>query len=191
MKKLSAIVLAAGLSSRMGENKLLMNYKGCPMSEYIFKNLKHNSMWLNEVLVVGRLQETKEMAEQYGFAYIHNSMPERGMGYSLALGVQAAGACDGFLLALADMPDLKTGTIHTLCESFVKNPSRITVPVYGGRRGNPVIFPVSFRKQLSALDGDKGGRDLIRSEQQNIARVQIYDAGILRDIDTKADFEAN
>ncbi|WP_312643083.1 nucleotidyltransferase family protein [Hydrogenoanaerobacterium sp.] len=190
MKQLCAIVLAAGLSSRMGENKLLMDYKGRPMSEYILQNLKHNSMWLNEVLVVGRLQQTKELAERYGFNYVHNSQPERGMGHSLALGVQAAAQCDGFLLALSDMPDLKTGTIHTLCQSFNQDPLRITVPVYGGRRGNPVLFPASYREQLSALDGDKGGRDLIRREQQNLARVQIYDAGILRDIDTKSDFYA-
>lgn len=187
MKKICAIVLAAGLSSRMGEDKLLMDYHGSPMAEHILKNISGNIAWFGQVLVVGRRAETRALAQRHGFSYIHNLEPERGMGRSLALGVLAAENCGGFLLALSDMPDLKSGTLHTLCAQFSKDPARITVPVYGGRRGNPVLFPARLRAELAALDGDRGGRDILRREQQELARVQVYDSGILRDIDTKKD----
>lgn len=189
---LCAIVLAAGLSARMGETKQLMDYKGMPLSEYILQNLAQNRREFARVLVVGRLEETAALARRYGFEYVHNPEPQRGMGHSLALGVLAAGGhCTGYLLALADMPDLRAGTLHTLCTAFANAPTRIAVPVYGGRRGNPVIFPARLYHELAALEGDRGGRELIRAEQQNLARVQVYDAGILRDIDTKADLTAN
>lgn len=187
MKKLCAIVLAAGLSTRMGTDKLLLDYHGCPMAEHILKNISANIAWFGQVLVVGRRAETQALAQRYGFTYIHNPEPERGMGRSLALGVLAAEDCGGFLFALSDMPDLKGGTLHTLCEHFAKDPARIAVPVYGGRRGNPVLFPTRLRTELVALDGDRGGRDILRREQQALARVQVYDPGILRDIDTKDD----
>lgn len=189
--KLCAIVLAAGLSARMGENKLLLTYKGLPMCEHILRNIQRNGQCFCEKILVGRLPETEELARRYGFSYILNPQPERGMGHSLALAVRAAGGCGGFLLALADMPDLKEGTVFTLCESFAATPARIAVPVYGGKRGNPVIFPERFRAELAALEGDKGGRDVILREQGALSRVQVYDAGILRDIDTKEEYNKN
>lgn len=184
-----AVVLAAGLSVRMGEDKLIMPYDGMPLGEHILKNIKENSTCFSQVLVVGRLQQTRAAAERFGYVYIHNDEPERGMGHSLALGAMAAGECDGFFVALSDMPMLKSGTVYALCRAFEEDPGRIAVPVYGGRRGNPVIFPASFRAELSALSGEHGGRDIIKRESGRLLRVQAYDAGILRDIDTRADIE--
>ncbi len=185
--KLCAIVLAAGFSSRMGCNKLLMDYHGYPMAEYILYNLRRNQKWFDQIVVVSRLPFLEQLTHRYGFTYLHNPEPERGMGHSLALGVQQTEECDGFLMALADMPDLREGTIHTLCERFLADPDRITVPVFGGKRGNPVIFPRRLRAELEALDRDWGGRELIRRESDQLARVQVYDPGVLRDIDTRED----
>lgn len=185
MEKLCAIVLAAGLSSRMGEDKLLMDYHGLLMGEYILKSISENSGWFGQVLVVHRRDETRELALRYGFTPVCNPEPELGMGHSLALGVRTAGDCGGFLIALSDMPDLKSGTLHTLCDAFSRAPERIAVPLYGGRRGNPVIFPETLRPELATLCGDKGGRDILHREEQALARVQVYDPGILRDIDTR------
>ena len=187
--RICAVVLAAGLSSRMGEEKLLMCYDGLPLGEYIFKNLKQNSALFSQVQVVGRLPQTHELAKLYGFGYTQNLQPSRGMGHSLALGVQAAEECDGFMVALSDMPRLKVGTVYTLCNAFAKEPTRIAVPLYGGRRGNPVIFPASFRQELSLLDGDSGGRNIIKRHSESLLRVQTYDDGILRDIDTIEDIK--
>ncbi|MEG0839482.1 MAG: nucleotidyltransferase family protein [Hydrogenoanaerobacterium sp.] len=185
--RLCAIVLAAGLSSRMGEDKLIMDYDGAPLGEYILKNLLYNQKDFSQIIVVGRLPQTEEAAGRYGFTYVKNTQPQLGMGYSLALGVLAAENCDGFFVALSDMPLLKHGTVHTLCTAFSKEPQSIAVPICGGKRGNPVIFPSRFRTELSTLSGDYGGREIIKREHEKLLRVQVYDVGILRDIDTKKD----
>lgn len=184
-KTICAVALAAGLSTRMGSDKLLASYRGRPMAEHLFSRLWENRRLFLRVLVVGRSQGIQELARRFGFDYVHNPEPERGMGRSLALGIAAAPLCDGYLLALADMPDLKAGTLHLLCQAFCGQPGRIAVPLCGGRRGNPVVFPAHFREELLALEGDSGGRAIIRREEKALCRVQVYDPGVLRDIDTR------
>ncbi|WP_343256496.1 NTP transferase domain-containing protein, partial [Ligaoa zhengdingensis] len=80
--KLCAIVLAAGFSSRMGCNKLLMDYHGYPMAEYILYNLRRNQKWFEQIVVVSRLPFLEQLTHRYGFTYLHNPEPERGMGHS-------------------------------------------------------------------------------------------------------------
>lgn len=187
--RIRAVLLAAGLSRRMGQNKLLMEYGGRPLCEGALKVLHDNAACFCERLLVGRLPEHAALAEKWGFTYVHNDEPQRGIGHSAALGAGAPGAWDGCLLALADMPDLRPGTVYALCRAFAQSPENIAVPVYGGKRGNPAVFPARLRAELAALDGDSGGRAILVREQARLTRVQVYDPGVLRDIDTPEDLQ--
>ncbi|MBZ2205653.1 nucleotidyltransferase family protein [Massilia soli] len=108
-----------------------------------------------------------------------------GMGVSLAHAVKvAADDADGWLIALADMPEVQSSTIKALAEA-IKQGSDIAIPVMQGRRGNPVAFSRLHLAGLLALHGDQGARNIVRSHP--VLEVEVSDPGIFQDIDTAAD----
>lgn len=111
---------------------------------------------------------------------------ERGMGASLAAGVRATADAEGWIVALADMPWIAPSTIEALARRVDAGAS-IVAPVFRGRRGHPVGFGAMHRAALSALDGDIGARRLL--EANDVAAVEVDDAGILADVDTHADLQ--
>ena len=110
---------------------------------------------------------------------------DQGMGATLAFALEQLRDADGWLIALADMPYVRLATLHALVDALRQRGADIAVPVYQGRRGNPVGFG---RKHLSALlnsSGDRGARDLLKRHEPT--EIVVDDADVLRDIDTPAD----
>jgi len=111
---------------------------------------------------------------------------ERGMGASLAAGVRATPDAEGWIVALADMPWIAPSTVEALARRIDAGAS-IVAPVFRGRRGHPVGFGAMHRAALSALDGDIGARRLL--DTNDVASIEVDDAGIIADIDTRADLQ--
>lgn len=112
-----------------------------------------------------------------------------GMAHSLVWGAQQLPpACDAVIIALADMPFVKSSTIKAIAAAL-QNGAQIVVPVYQGQRGNPVGFAKSLFVELQQLQGDQGARALLKSH--SVFEVDVDDAGILRDIDTPEDLLPN
>ncbi len=109
---------------------------------------------------------------------------ERGMGASLAAGIEASEDAEGWIVALADMPRIATATIEAVARALDGGAS-IVAPFYQGQRGHPVGFGIEHRDALMALDGDTGARALLMS--QRVMRLDVDDPGILRDVDTPED----
>jgi molybdenum cofactor cytidylyltransferase len=108
----------------------------------------------------------------------------RGMGASLAAGIEASDDAEGWIVALADMPRIATPTIEAVARALDGGAS-IVAPFYQGQRGHPVGFGIEHRDALMALDGDTGARALLTS--QRVMRLDVDDPGILRDVDTPED----
>ena len=124
-----------------------------------------------------------------GCRLVINDQPDRGMGHSIAVGVGACPQAPGWLIALGDMPWIRPETIATVAAALSDGDADTIVrPVYQGRPGHPVGFGCAWREALLALDGDRGGRDLVDAHPNRLAPVAVTDAGILRDVDTPADF---
>lgn len=94
---------------------------------------------------------------------------------------------DGWLIALADMPNVLPSTITALARA-VEQGSGIAVPAMAGRRGNPVAFGRQYLAALLALEGDQGARQIVRANP--VMEIEVDDPGIFEDIDTAADLKA-
>jgi molybdenum cofactor cytidylyltransferase len=108
---------------------------------------------------------------------------QRGMGASLAAGVEASSDAAGWVIALADMPALAPSTI-TAVGAALSTEQTMAAAWYRGMRGHPVGFGRGHRAALMQLDGDTGARALL--QQGQVLRIDTDDAGVLRDIDTPA-----
>ena len=187
---IKGILLAGGISKRFGGNKLVTELpKGRPIGLQAWQNL---NLALHSTIVVVRLHETetKQLFEEAGANVIECADSSMGMSQSLKAGVQKSDKCDGWVVALADMPFVLPDTIKLVATSINTNTPFI-VPTYKGVDGNPVGLSVAVKDDLSEIKGDKGARSLISKNPELVKRVPTLDPGILKDIDTKEDVQKN
>lgn len=176
---LAGLVLAAGRASRMGGDKRLMRVEGRSMLERAVEAALGGG--LSPVLVVTGPEKQPDLPA--GVVRVVNPDPGRGMASSLAAGVAALPAeAEGVMVLLADMPRVNAAHVAALAAAF--RPGGICVPVFGGRRGNPVLLARRFFPEVLALSGDKGARGLIAGHADCVAEVAVSDDGILIDVDT-------
>lgn len=108
-----------------------------------------------------------------------------GMGDSIAAGVRATPQASGWLILPADLPLIRGATLRAVA---LAAPSRVTVPVYQGRRGHPVRFDASCGPALMALSGPQGAASVVRAMAEDaVALLDVTDIGCVTDIDTLAD----
>lgn len=120
-----------------------------------------------------------------------NPDPRRGLASSLEVGVHALpGHAPAVVVLLGDMPWVRAETIGALVTAFRRWPASVCVPVYDGRRGNPVLWPSAYFEALSGLRGDRGARSLLDDPDTPVRPVPVDDRGIHRDVDTQEELEA-
>jgi molybdenum cofactor cytidylyltransferase len=183
---ISAILLAAGLGSRFGGDKLLHPLPdGTPIGVQAARNLLAA---VPDVIAVVRPGDfpLADLLEQEGCSVTICQHAARGMGASLAHGVGARGGADGWVVALADMPLIKSATITAIVHKL-ESGSHLVAPTYGGQRGHPVGLGKRFGVQLLALDGDAGARDIISAHENELTPVECDDPGVLQDVDRRED----
>ena len=185
---ISGIILASGLSSRMKREKLTLAVEGIPMLERVIRAATAST--LDEILLVYQKDEIRDLGQKYRLSLVHNAHPEYGQSDSVKAGVKCAcPESDGFMFLVGDQPYVSAVTIDRLITVFKKDMSRIVVPVYGSRRGNPVIFPSSLKRELLLLKGDMGGRAVMDKFPNLISIVSIQDEREAMDVDTDEAYE--
>jgi molybdenum cofactor cytidylyltransferase len=184
----TGILLAAGVGSRFDpqglQNKLLARLPdGTPVAHEAAHRLL---LVVPHVLAVVRpgAEALARLLNDAGCDVAFAPAAERGMGASLAAGIQASEDAEGWIVALADMPRIQVATIEAVARAL-DGGAPIVAPFYKGQRGHPVGFSAEHRDALLALDGDSGARALLTS--QRVMRLDVDDDGILRDVDTPAD----
>lgn len=188
---IAAIVVAGGSSQRFGsENKLLARLDGIPLVEHTFRSVVDSGFRVRFVVTSVVSQPAIEaIAERHSFDIIVNANAEQGLGSSIASGVREIPASvEGFAIFLGDMPFIQRDSIVQVSREFHNQRSQAIVrPRVGKAIGHPVFFPASLREQLSCLDGEEGAGAVIRSNRHLLRLVDVDDAGIREDIDTKDD----
>lgn len=185
--KIAAIVLAAGRSTRMGEkNKLLEQIDGRALVSHAVDASAGSRA--GEIYVVTGHEAERVEAElaDAKVTFVHNPNYADGLATSLAAGIEALpDDIDGAVILLGDMPGVTANTIDRLIAAFNPDDSRgICVPVFDGRRGNPVLWARKYFDEMTSLSGDTGAKSLIKRHAEDMAEVAMESGAILTDIDT-------
>jgi molybdenum cofactor cytidylyltransferase len=119
-----------------------------------------------------------------------NPQFEKGMSTSIHVGVQAVDPrCTGVLIALADQPFIPPEVIDQLIERFAAGEKGIVLPVYEGKQGHPVILDRKrYETELLRLQGDIGGKEIVRRHLEDVLEVEVASRGVIVDIDGWDDY---
>jgi molybdenum cofactor cytidylyltransferase len=191
------VILAGGLSRRMGRNKLLVAVEGTPMVRRAAEAALAGGLDPVVVVVRSDAADVRRALEGLHLMFAHTERPEAGLSASLRVGIAAlrghrtvGGGGPGAEVAaavvlLGDMPWVEPSHVRHLVEAFDAQAGRaICVPVHAGRRGNPVLWGARYFPELMSLTGDVGARSLLARHAADVYEVPVAGDGVLRDVDT-------
>jgi molybdenum cofactor cytidylyltransferase len=186
----AAIVLAAGMSRRMGVPKQLLRVGDKTILERTLENVRASNA-SEIVLVLGHAADEiqKRIATQ-DLKIVLNHGYEQGMGTSLRSGLMEVTAdVKAAIIVLADQPWISAGTLNRLIACHQERKPQIIIPTYRGFRGNPVLLDRSVFAEVQSLNGDVGCRAIFGDHTEGIVKLAVDDPGILLDIDSHEDLE--
>jgi molybdenum cofactor cytidylyltransferase len=192
-RRIAALVLAAGRSTRMGAvNKLIAEIGGKPLVR-IAAEQALASRADPVIVVTGHEREKVEAAlKDLPVRLAHNPDFAEGLGTSLKAGIAAVpDNADGVIVCLGDMPQVNSVLIDQLLAAF--DPGKgalVVVPSIDGRRGNPVVWSRRFFSDLMQIQGDVGARHLIGNYAEAVVEVPVAGGAALVDVDTPESLKA-
>jgi len=185
---IAAIVLAAGSARRFGGGKLLAPFEGQPLLHHALAAAR--AAPVTEVIVVtgADAEAVGACAQAFDPAIrlVHAADHAEGMAASLRAGVAAVPEATAAFVFLGDMPRVPHEVLAPLAQA-VRDGAAAAAPVFGGRRGNPVVLSRDLFADVAALTGDTGARPILERLGQRLALVDASDDGILFDVDAPAD----
>ena len=182
---IGCIVMASGMSTRYGRNKLLEDLGGRPVILRTVESLIAAGL---APLAVTRSEAVATMMRRAGVACIRHDGPLKSDTMRAGLEALSPGA-EGFLFMPADQPLVAPDTLRRLAARFLENPSRAVRLGYGDTPGSPVLFPAACRNALLAYRGDRGGADVLKSQRIPCDIVQVSHPWELWDVDTPEGME--
>lgn len=191
---ISAVILAAGESRRMGtQNKLLLQIGSEVLIRKFVKSVCASAADAVLVVLGHEAEKIKAVLQDQALRFVKNTCYEKGMTTSIQSGVNAASRrSEGFMICLADLPFAETSDFNRLIQAFTDfrrtESSLIIVPVFQGQRGNPVLFSAEFRDKLLAHNGE-GCKGIVSKYPQSVREVSMENDNLLRDIDTPEDYK--
>ncbi len=191
----SAIILAAGESLRMGnQNKLLLPFHGKTIIETVVDNVLMTTAFETIVVVGHQAKQVKLILANRNVRFVENPHFQKGMTSSIHAGVKSvASQAAGFMICLSDMPFITPTDYNRLIDRFndvSKNESRaIVLPISNGQRGNPVIFSAFYKKEILAHKGVTGCKDIVKAYPDKVTCFEMSTDHMLRDIDVKSDYQ--
>ena len=196
-RHIAAIVLAAGMSRRMGRLKALLPFGDKPMLARVMENLELAQRIEPIIVVTGHAAEEIVLAahqstpEAHNIVFAHNANYARGeMLSSVQTGIRTLPPDIGaFLMVLGDQPGVLPSTINALCNAFIETRAPIIQPVFNGRRGHPLLFAAPCIPEILALPPGATLRDCVQRHRDEAVQVNVTDATVVADVDTPDDYE--
>lgn len=189
---ITAIILAAGRSSRMKTPKLLLDYRGRPILRHVVETVLHSCVGRVIVVLGHEAAEIEKTLQGLPLSIVVNQNYSEGMSSSLQAGLVALEGDEqeepeGILFVLGDQPTVKPTTIDDLIYCFTRV-GGIIAPTYKGIRGNPVLFSNEYLAELRSLSGDTGARQVIAAHPEVLTCLEVGDRGVILDVDTWTDY---
>ena len=188
---ISAIILAAGQSKRMGEPKMLLPWGSSTVLGQVITTFQKAG--LEDILVVtgGASLQVDEIVKGHGVRSIFN--PEYAGGEmlsSLQLGLAAQKPeTQATLIGLGDQPQVQAETVRQISETFLQSRARLIVPSFEMRRGHPWLIERSLWQELLEMKAPRTPRDFLNSHATEIRYIDVDTPSILADLDTPADYQ--
>jgi molybdenum cofactor cytidylyltransferase len=202
---ISAIILAAGQSRRMGQPKMLLPWGNVSILEHVISVFARAG--IEDILVVtGAVREQIEEAvvkfgKEYPVRAIHNKNYSRGeMLSSLQCGLralasparsEARGVTTAALVGLGDQPQVQESSVRLICKAFKETASTIVVPSFRMRRGHPWLVAQALWTELLEAQPPQSPRDFLNAHTNDIYYVNMDTSSILTDLDTPEDYRAS
>ena len=186
---MKAILLAAGLSKRMGVQKLLLPFGDSTVIETVLENMR--GAGFSEIIAVFSSEVHDVLGDLGdGIRAAVNPAPERGQSSSLSIALEMLPDGEDFCIMLGDLPLVGTDEMIKLKDRFSGIPEDRTVftPCRNGVFGHPMFYRAIWKERFKAAQGDAGGRNILREHKDEIMAAETSDCHF-RDIDTPDDYE--
>lgn len=186
----TAIILAAGLSERMGALKPFLKLDDKTFLEVIIDNL---SAFKPEQIIVILNPQNKILIDQINSSKLTiciNDQPQLGQFSSLKIAIENINNKNlPFLMCLADHPFVKKETYKKILDASQNKTEYVIIPSFEGRKGHPVLFSSNFINNIKSADNSITTKDIINDKKEKVMILNVYDSGILMDTDTPEDFQ--
>ncbi|HEV2127623.1 MAG TPA: nucleotidyltransferase family protein [Thermomicrobiales bacterium] len=185
-----ALVLAAGLSRRLGRPKQLLQLGGKPLVCHVVEAALAAPIDGVVVVIGSHASEVEQALLDYQTYRVFNPHFSKGQGNSLSAGVRAIpSTVDAIVVLLADMPGIRTEAIAAVVERWRQTRAPAVMARYTDGDGHPVLFDHSAFTDLARLQGDSAGREVLRRLGDQVERVDVPLPGPPLDVDTEEDWE--
>lgn len=189
MNEIWGIVLAAGSSTRMKKQKLLLPFNGKTIVEEVISNaIPALKTKIVVVLGANRDEISKEISK-LPVKQVENRNHLGGMLSSVICGIDSLPEKAGAVLVyLGDQPQISTDVTFKVIDAYKDSGKGIVIPVFKGKRGHPVLIDMKYRTEIQRLDPGKGLRQLMEKFNTDVLETECGRPEILRDIDTPQDY---
>ncbi len=188
---ITAIILAAGQSKRMGQPKMLLPWGNQTVLSHVIKLFREAGV--EDILVVtgGAKEQVEKAIEHLKVRTIFNQQfADSEMLSSIHCGISAlTSQTQALLIGLGDQPQVQAGSVRRVCDSYRKSKSQIVVPSFDMRRGHPWLVERSLWSDLMNIKSSQSPRDFLNTHNEKIQYVPVEDSGILADLDTPEDYQ--
>jgi molybdenum cofactor cytidylyltransferase len=182
---INAVVLAAGESKRMGKPKALLRFEEQTFLQHIISVLQKSALDKITVVLGASADTILKSVDLSGTQIVVNKNCQDGQLSSLITAIESTPEdTEAVLVCLVDMPFISDSTIKRLIGEFKETLYPIVVPLFGGKRGHPVLFSRSVFGDLRKAPPNKGARYVLYSDQDRVLEVPVHDEGILVSVDT-------
>lgn len=185
-----AVVLAAGCSSRMGKQKLLLPYGKSTVISHIVNQLSKSKVTKTYVVLGHEADKViKELSDKQ-VTIIHNHEYKSGMLSSVRAGILGITQdCDAVLIVLGDQPSITTNLIDKMVQYFPSAQKKIIVPKYNGKRGHPILISTIFKNEILTKFDDVGLRGILWAHDNEVFEMNVSENSVITDMDYPDDYQ--
>ena len=191
MLSIAGIILAAGASSRMGDDKALLAWAGKTFLEHLLTALENSQVGLVRVVLGANAEEVQKRIRFGESEVVFNRDWQKGQLSSLiaALDTLPKGMVEAAVVCLVDHPCVSSRLMQALIEKFRGSGKAIVLPTYQGRRGHPVLFAASLFDELRAAPLDVGARHVVHQHAAEVLEVPTDEEGIALNTNDRAAYQ--